>query len=81
MGLGIDHKKLWIFLAFEHLADHGKLIDDLRLPATLLLLLRLLGFLLAEDWKMEIILSGFELIENAILSKVFYTDLVAEIVD
>lgn len=76
VGLSIDDHKLWIFLALQHLTDHGELIDDLRLLATLLLFLWFLDFLLAEDWKVEIILSRLELIENAIFSEVLDTGLV-----
>ena len=80
MRLRVDHNKLWIFLALQHLTDHGELVDDLRLLATLLLLLLLLDFLL-EDWKVEVILSRIELVEYAFFSEVLDAGLVAEVVD
>ena len=81
MRLRVDHNKLWIFLALQHLTNHGELIDDLRLLATLLLLLLLLDFLLLEDWKVEVILSRIELVEYAFFSEVLDAGLVAEVVD
>lgn len=76
VGLRIDNHELWIFLALQHLTDHGELIDDLCLLATLLLFLWLLDFLLAEDWKVKIIFSRVELIKNAIFSEVLNTGFV-----
>lgn len=64
--LGIDHNKLWIFLALQYLADHCQLTDDLRLFAVIFLLFLMLDFLLAKDWEVEVVLSCIKLVEDAI---------------
>jgi hypothetical protein len=77
---GIDDYKLRVLLALQDFVDLLKLVYNLHLSA-IVLSLRLVAGLRLEDWQMEISLSSGELVKNAVLSQVFDTSLVTNVVD